>query len=189
MIRIALIGDVGSGKSYIAKLFGYPVFNADLEVAKIYRLNRGCFKKFKKSMPKYFSLFPINKKEIMKAILENNSNLRKITKIIHPEVKKNMSVFLKKHKKKKIVVLDIPLLLENKINTKKDILVFVKAKNKSIYEKLKKRKNFNLQLLKIFKKIQLPLEYKINKCNFVVNNNFTNASAKKDVKSILGKIL
>ena len=34
MIRIAVVGDIGSGKSYIAKLFGYPVFNADQEVAK-----------------------------------------------------------------------------------------------------------------------------------------------------------
>ena len=34
MIRIALIGDIGSGKSYISKLFNYPVFNADLEVSK-----------------------------------------------------------------------------------------------------------------------------------------------------------
>ena len=34
MIRIAVVGDIGSGKSHIANLFGYPVFNADQEVAK-----------------------------------------------------------------------------------------------------------------------------------------------------------
>ena len=45
MIRIALVGDIGSGKSYIAKLFNYPVFNADVEVSKIYRKDRKCFKK------------------------------------------------------------------------------------------------------------------------------------------------
>ena len=39
MIRIALVGEIGSGKSYYAKLFGYPVFNADQEVAKIYETN------------------------------------------------------------------------------------------------------------------------------------------------------
>ena len=37
MIRIGVIGDIGSGKSYVAKQFGYPVFNADVEVAKIYK--------------------------------------------------------------------------------------------------------------------------------------------------------
>ena len=37
MIKIAVVGDIGSGKSHIAKLFGYPVFNADQEVASIYK--------------------------------------------------------------------------------------------------------------------------------------------------------
>ena len=37
MIKIAVVGDVGSGKSYISKLFNYPVFNADSEVSKIYK--------------------------------------------------------------------------------------------------------------------------------------------------------
>ena len=48
MIRIAVVGDIGSGKSHIAKLFSYPVFNAYLEVAKIYKENRQCFKNLKK---------------------------------------------------------------------------------------------------------------------------------------------
>ena len=37
MIRLAVVGDIGSGKSYIAKKFGYPVFNADVEVTKLYK--------------------------------------------------------------------------------------------------------------------------------------------------------
>ena len=37
MIRIGILGGIGSGKSYVAKLFGYPVFNADTEVAKLYK--------------------------------------------------------------------------------------------------------------------------------------------------------
>ena len=68
MIRIAVVGDIGSGKSYIADLFGYPVFNADLEVAKTYKTNKSCFKRLKKNLPKYFSVFPANKIQIIKAI-------------------------------------------------------------------------------------------------------------------------
>ena len=69
MIRIALVGDIGSGKSHIAKLFNFPLFNADLEVAKIYKTNKQCFKKLKKMLPKYFSSFPIQKEEIIRAVL------------------------------------------------------------------------------------------------------------------------
>ena len=48
MIRIAVIGDIGSGKSHVAKQFGYPVFNADIEVAKLYKKNRKFYGKLKK---------------------------------------------------------------------------------------------------------------------------------------------
>ena len=93
MIKIAVVGDIGSGKSYIANLFGYPVFNADLEVAKIYKTNKSCFKRLKKNLPKYFSVFPANKIQIINAIESSEKNLKKITKIIHPEIRKNYLFF------------------------------------------------------------------------------------------------
>src|SRR6056300_1956121 len=145
MIKIAVVGDIGSGKSYIAKLFGYPVFNANKEQTSIYKKNKKCFKKLKKILPKYFSVFPANKIQIIKAIEDSEKNLKKITKIIHTEVKKKLSTFLKKNKKRKAIILDIPLLLENKLNPKKDIIVFVQSKKSEIIKRLKKRDNFNLK--------------------------------------------
>tara|TARA_E500000331_G_scaffold349637_1_gene393168 strand:- start:190 stop:501 length:312 start_codon:yes stop_codon:yes gene_type:complete len=100
-----------------------------------------------------------------------------------------MNIFLNKNKDKKIVILDIPLLLENKINKKNDILIFVKSEKKEIIKRLKKRKNFNFEILKNFKRIQLPLEYKKRKSRYIINNDFTNKSLKKSIKIILGKIL
>ena len=130
MSRIAVVGNIGSGKSYVAKQFGYPVFNADVAVLQLYKKNKKCFEKLKKIFPKYIISFPINKKEISKAIIDNKNNLKKIIKIIHPEVRASMNNFLSKNKSKKIIVLDIPLLIENKINKKKDVLVFIDAKKK-----------------------------------------------------------
>ncbi len=99
-----------------------------------------------------------------------------------------MKKFLKKNKKKKIVILDIPLLLENKISEKEDILIFIKSKKTDILKRLKKRSNFNQKLHNRFKKLQLPLDYKLNKSNFIIKNNFTKNSVKKDIKNILEKI-
>jgi dephospho-CoA kinase len=189
MIRIAVVGDIGSGKSYIANLFGYPVFNADLEVARIYKTNKSCFKRLKKNLPKYFSVFPANKIQIIKAIEDSKKNLKKITKIIHPEIKKKLSIFLKKNKKRKAVVLDIPLLLENKLNQKNDIIIFIHSKKKDIMKKIKERDNFNLNLYNQFKKIQLPLSYKKKKSNHIIKNNFSNKLVKTSVKKILKKII
>jgi dephospho-CoA kinase len=189
MIKIAVVGDIGSGKSHIAKLFGYPVFNADQEVASIYKKNINCFKRLKKNLPKYFSVFPANKIQIVKAIEDNEKNLKKITKIIHPEVRKKLSIFLKKNKKRKTIILDIPLLFENKLNQKGDIIVFVQSKKSEITKRLKKRDNFNLNLYNQFKKMQLPLSYKKKKANHIIKNNFTNKLVKISVKKILKEII
>jgi dephospho-CoA kinase len=188
MIRIGILGDIGSGKSYAAKYFGYPVFNADVEVQRLYKKDKKVFNKLKKVLPKYFNSFPINKNEVSDAILANRYNLRKIVKIVHLEIRKKMNIFLKKNKNKKIIILDIPLLLENKINKKSDILIFVQSKKSEIYKRLKKRKNFNLILLKKFKEIQLPLEYKKKKAHFILKNNFTNDALRKNINIMLKKI-
>ena len=62
MIRIGILGDIGSGKSYVAKNFGYPVFNADIEVGKIYKNDKKIFNKLKKILPKYIHSFPDRQK-------------------------------------------------------------------------------------------------------------------------------
>ena len=188
MIKIGILGDIGSGKSYIAQKFGYPVFNADYEVAKLYQLNKKIFNKLEKRLPEYIFSFPVKKKEITNAILADKNNLSKLIKVVHIEVRKKMHIFLNKHKNKKIVILDVPLLLENKINKKKDILVFIQAKQSDILRRLKKRKNFNQKLLNIFKNIQYPLRYKMKKSNFIIKNDFTNKTVNEGVKNILKEI-
>ena len=188
MIIIGILGDIGSGKSYVAQNFGYPVFNADYEVAKLYQQNKNIFNKLKAKLPKYINSFPIEKKEISDAILANKNNLKKIIKIVHLEIRKKLNNFLKKNRNKRIVILDIPLLLENKINKKKNILVYVQSKKTDILKNLKKRKNFNKKLLKKFKAIQLPLNYKKKKSNFIIKNNFTKKSVNDGIKSILKEI-
>ena len=189
MIRIAVLGGIGSGKSYVAKQFGYPVFNADAVVAKLYRKSRKCYNKLKKVLPKHIVSFPVKKSEISKSIIANHHNLEKIIKIVHPEVRFKMNDFIKKNKNKKFVILDIPLLIENKINKKNDILIFVNAKKKEINKRLKKRPNVNIKVLEKLKKIQLPVELKKKQSHFMIKNNFRNNSIKKNVKKVMRKIL
>ena len=189
MIRIGILGDIGSGKSFVAKSFGYPMFNADNEVAKIYKESRICFLKLKKILPKYIKTFPTNKTELTNAILNNKNNIKKITKIVHPLVRKKLNLFLSKNKTKKLVILDIPLLLENKIKNKDTILVFVDAKKSDILKRLRKRKGFNSKIFKRLKEIQLPLDYKKKKSKYIIKNYHTKKFVRKSVKNLLKKIL
>ena len=109
-------------------------------------------------------------------------------KLIHPFVRKKMNNFLKINKKQKFVILDVPLFLENKLNTKKDVIIFVEADKEKIKQKLKKRKRINFKLINVLRQNQFPLRLKKRKATFVINNNFISKTAKKNVKFILKKI-
>ncbi len=189
MIRIGILGDIGSGKTFIANSFGYPVFNADYEVSKLYKKDKKIFSKLKKKLPKYIFTFPINKFEITEAILSNKQNLKLIVNIVHKEVRKRLELFLKKNKNKKIIILDIPLLIENKIFKKNDLLIFVDSKKKDIDKRIKKRLNFNSKLINMFKKIQLSPNIKKKKSHFIIKNSFTKKPVQKEIERILRKIL
>ena len=188
MLRIGILGDIGAGKSYVAKNFGYPIFDADQEVSKLYKSDKKIFNKLKKKLPNFIHSFPIDKKEIINAILVNKNNLDIIIKIIHLKIRKKLDIFLKENRKEKIIILDIPLLLENKINDKKDILIFVDSEKTQILKRLKKRKNFNEILLKKFKSIQLSVSYKKKKSQFIIRNDFTKKTVINRIKSILKKL-
>jgi len=189
MIRIGIIGDIGSGKTFVANNFGFPVFNADYEVSLLYKKNKNIYFQLKKKLPKFIFSFPIKKSEIIKAVLSNKKNLKKIINIVHKEIRKKLYLFLKKNKNSKIVILDIPLLIENKINNKNDILVFVDSKKKDILKKIKERPNYNTELLNIFRKIQLEPKYKKKKSHFIIKNTFIKKPVKIEIKKILNKIL
>ena len=188
MVRIGILGNIGSGKSYVANNLGYPVFDADYEVTKLYKKNKKIFLKLNKVLPKNIKSFPIEKKEITEAILQKKNNLKKIIKIVHTEVRNKMNFFLKKNKNKKFVVLDVPLLLENKLNKKGDILIFVDSKKSDILKKLTKRKNFNKKLFNKFQKLQFSPKYKIRKSNFIIKNDFTKKTINTNIKNVLKNI-
>ena len=189
MIRVGILGEIGSGKSFVSRQIGFPVFNADIEIAKLYKGSRKCYLKLRNALPNYVKSFPIKKLNLLKAIKDNQNNLKKIVKIMHPEIRLKMNNFIKKNKKKKMVVLDIPLLLENKINHNNDVLIFVQANKKEMKRRLKARPNFDEKLFKKLKNLQLGVEVKKKKCNFIIKNNFNKNFVKKNVKKVIKEIL
>ena len=189
MIKIILVGDIGSGKTHVSKLFKVPCFFADIEVKKLYRGNRQCFVKLRKKFPQFIETFPIKKIELSNTIKNKFSNLKVIGSIVHPFIRKKLNIFLKKNSRKKIVVLDVPLYLENKMYKRNDVIIFLKTKKKDVEKRLKKRKNFNPKLLNILRKSQLTLKQKKNKSNYVLVNIYNSAIMKKKVKILKEKIL
>ena len=189
MIRVGVIGGIGSGKSFISKLFKSPVFNADREVEILYKNNLECFKKLRKKLPRFVKSFPISKNQLINAINDDKKNLKKISTVVHPLVRKQMKLFLNKNKKNKIIVLDIPLLIENKLYNKRDILIFVKSNQNKVINRLKKRKNYNKKILINLRKNQTDLLEKKKLANYIVDNNFSPNIMRKKIKALKNKIL
>ena len=186
MIRVGILGDIGSGKTLVSKCFRLPTFNADKEVKQIYKTNKDCFKKLNKKFPKNIKSFPIKKSEIRKIL--NKSNIKILSKIVHPYVRFNLKKFLKKNKKKNIIILDIPLLIENKLYKKSDFLIGIKASKKIIIKRLKQRGNYNKNIFDFLRSQQFSMSKKLKMCDFIIENNSHKNNILKQVKIIKGKL-
>ena len=189
MIRVCLMGTIGSGKSFISKLFNCPVFNADKEVNNIYKNSKDCFIKLKKKIPKFIKSFPIRKSELKKAIFTDSRNLKLISSIVHPIVRNNLSIFLQKKKNSKMIVLDIPLLVENKLYSKGDVLIFIKTSKSKIINRIKKRRNYDKKIINKLKKNQTILQKKMKLANYIVDNNSPPNIMKNKIKKLRKRIL
>ena len=77
MIRLAMLGEIGSGKSYVSRLFGFPIFNADEQVSYLYKNDKSIFRKLNKALPRYIKQFPIYKAKLSKSIKSNKMQMKR----------------------------------------------------------------------------------------------------------------
>ena len=191
MVRVGILGSVGSGKSYVANIFrelGFNIFSADNEVANIYKNNKIVNKKVSKFFKLKLYKGKINKQELRVSLKKNPNKFRFLNNIIHPIVRKKLVVFLSRCKKNKLIVLDVPLLVENKMFNFVDILLLVKTRPKSFLSRIKKRKNLDKQFLNILKKQQANEKIKESYADFIIYNSSKN-KVKLQVKNIIDKII
>ena len=191
MVRIGILGLVGSGKTFIANIFkelSFNIFSADNEVVNIYKNNKIVNKKIAKFFKLKLYKGKINKQDLRDSLKKNPKKFKFLNKIIHPIVRKRLAIFLSRFKKNKLVVLDIPLLVENKMLNFVDILVLVKTRSNSFLSRIKKRKNLDKQFLNILKKQQVSEKIKETYADFIIYNSSKN-KVKLQVKNIIDKIL
>ena len=191
MVRVGILGSVGSGKTFIANIFkelSFNIFSADNEVANIYKNNKIVNKKIAKFFKLKLYKGKINKQDLRDSLKKNPKKFKFLNKTIHPIVRKRLAIFLSRFKKNKLVVLDIPLLVENKMLNFVDILVLVKTRSNFFLSRIKKRKNLDKQFLNILKKQQASEKIKETYADFIIYNSSKN-KVKLQVKNIIDKIL
>ena len=88
-----------------------------------------------------------------------------------------------------MIILDIPLLIENKINNKKDLLVFVDTNRNNILRRLKQRPNFNKKIFNKLRENQIELSEKKKLADYIIDNNYPVHIIKNKIKKLKEKIL
>ena len=184
MKKIGITGSIASGKTTASKFLSIrrgPLFSADKVVSKLYKN-----KNFKKVIIRKFNIknnidF---KKLLKKKILQNNANIKKLERIIHPLVRKEMKKFALKNRNKNFIFFEIFLLIESKLMKFFDIIIFIKSK------KIKRLKRFQLKggekkLFYILNNKQMPDEKKIKFCDYIVVNDGNLNILKRNLLDII----
>ena len=186
MIKIGITGSIASGKSSVANIIcrkKIPLFCADKAVHDIYKN-----KDFQKKIKITFGLKSKQniKNEVKTNILSSKAKLKKLESIIHPIVRKKMNNFIVKNKKKKLVVLEIPLLFESKLSNKFNIILFVDA-TKKIRMKRYLLRGGNRDIFTILNNRQIKAKQKKKKSDYTIKNNYTYDKLKKNVVKLCTK--
>lgn len=180
---IGITGGIGSGKSTFAKYLikkGFLVHESDLVVSKIYKEPKEDFIKFlkKNKLKSSIKNKKIDKKMIAEKIFSNFFLKKKLEKYIHKQVSLQRKIFIKKNfkSKKKAVFIDVPLLLENKLEKEFDLVIsIISTRKKRTIRVLKKNSFSPLILKKIIKSQTTDIERK-KRSDIIIYNNKT----KKD---------
>ncbi len=186
MIKVGITGSISSGKSTVCKIISKnrgPIYSADKIVAKLYK-NRYVRKTISKKLA--FSSNLNFKKELKKKIIQNNQNLKKLEKIIHPLARKAMLDFSRKQRNKKFVFFEIPLLVEKKLTKFFHLVILVKSKKKVRFGRYK-LKGGSPKLFSLLDKQQLSESKKSKFCDHIIVNNKSLLVLKKNISNIIKK--
>ena len=190
MILIGLTGIIGSGKTFALNFFKskkITVFSADDEVKKIFK-SKTIKDKIYKKFPESFSKKKINKYKLASIVFSDRKKLRSLEKLIHPLVKKKKNFFLNKNKNKKIIIMEIPIIFEQKSKKNYNYIIVMNVSRKNQYKRVMKRKNMTPELLKKILSNQIS-DKKIKYADFVINNNGPKNKTKQALRKTLDKIM
>ncbi len=185
MIRIGITGSLASGKSTVTKYLKkkYPIFSADLIVKNLYKKKfylKMLQKKFKINRPSNI------KDQIKKIVLDKKNNLKLLEKITHPLVRLEMKKFIQKNKNKKIIILEIPLLVESKLMKYFDVVIFISASKRNRLKRYLKKGGKKSIFLALDKR-QIKEDVKKKYCDHIIVNNKSFIFLNKKIFNIINK--
>ena len=196
MIKVAITGNIGSGKSTITKVIrelGFKVFDSDKEVKKALMkkdLINQISKEFKSKIPGLIKRNAIDKAKLGEFVFSNPDELKKLENIVHPKVWESKEKFFEKNCNESVVFLDIPLLFEKKLQSKFDFIIRTRVSEEVQKKRVLKRRNMTTTKFNHIRRTQTDyLDIEEKHISLDINTQEDIKIIKKRVKNFLEKIL
>jgi len=174
VIKIGITGSIGMGKSTVSSIFrnnNIKVWDADFEVHNLYKKGKEGYNSIISIYPELKDKVEINRKKVSNLLREKKIDLKLIEEIIHPLLIKSREEFIKKNKKDKLLIFDIPLLYETKAYIWLDYVINVFCSKKNQIERLKQRENFDIKKINYLISKQISVNQKNKKADYVINTD------------------
>ena len=193
---VGITGGIGSGKTtfsnYLKKL-GYLVHESDVVVSEIYTKPTKQFLRFIQEQISQDAVNhnKINKAEIANVIFSNNKIKKLLERSIHKKVQDSREAFIKKNtkKKNKIIFADIPLLFENRLEKRFDLVICMISSKKNRTKRVLKNKKFTKKNLNKIFKSQITDKERKKRSQIVIINNTTQKDFIFNAKKVLTSLI
>ncbi|MBI3251705.1 MAG: dephospho-CoA kinase [Candidatus Omnitrophica bacterium] len=194
MIVVGVTGNLSSGKTAVAKIFkslGAVVFDADRAAARALEKGRPTARAAVKIFGKEYLGAGgwIDRGKLARHVFGHPRDLKKLNILIHPGVIFECLKLIEKNRAKKgMLVLDVPLLFESKMENIADVTVVVRAPVRRLLAR-SRRKGIGRALARKILSTQWPGERKARLADFIIDNDGTRRSLEKKVREVFGEII
>lgn len=190
MIILGLTGNIASGKSTIAAMFRYhgvPSFNADAEAHKLLLHDTDTFKKVTDLFPQCLENGKISRIKLGKEVFADIAKRKQLEAILHPKIRQQEKRFIATQRKlkKKLIVLDIPLLFETGADARVHHTMVCKTPLFLIHQRALKRPNMTKEKLTHILNQQMPLHKKLKKADSIIHTGAGKGATMRQVKAII----
>ena len=188
MMKIALTGSIGMGKSTVAAMFeraGVPVFDADAVVRALQGPGGALVERIGERFPGTVSGGLLDREKLAATVLDDSAQLAALESLVHPAVQDARSAFIDKHKDAAALLFDIPLLFETGGEKAFDKVIVVSAPPDIQRNRVLSRPGMTEERLASILARQMANEQKRERADFVIDTSADLSTTEAQVRDIL----